>query len=330
MPASASPPPLDLDSQDAQQRLAHLEALLAGSLFDTAPSPAPNTASEPDQAPPTKRTKTSHSSPPPPTAPADAALQPQEAVAFRLFSSQKAPQRVVLREAETPPPFVVDRRIRDVDDELPETVQARRSAIAALAVDGETIRSQAQLPPVVAPPPHQLTHRALSSSSRFPSSIPLPRLAYLNARLPAPLAALSPHPVPFPEALEDQGLLPPATAHEGILAVAPLPGVYARVPRRRRFNGEGKEAHEFVPVEEGVRRGLPPRNPVLKVHGGGGGGAGEERRWALVVRAILGEEQPEAVSKARRVEAEAAREGKKGRRLSKARRARARKGASAA
>ncbi|GAA5836096.1 hypothetical protein JCM9279_002191 [Rhodotorula babjevae] len=328
MPASASPPPVDLDSAEAQQRLAHLEALLAGSLF-SAPSPSPATTSAPEQGPPKKRKKASHASPPPPTAPAEPALQPQEAVAFRLFSSQKAPQRVVLREAETPPPFVLDRRIRDVDDELPETVEARRSAIAALAVDGDSIRSQARLPPVVPPPPHQLTHRALSSSSRFPLSVPLPRLAYLNARLPAPLAALSPHPVPFPEALEDQGLVPPASAHEGLLAVAPLPGVYASVPRRRRFNGEGKEAHDFVPVEEGVRRGLPPRNPVLTVRGRGGG-RGEEGRCALVVRAILDEEQPDAVLKARRLEAQAAHEGKKGRRLSKARRARARKGASRA
>ena len=103
--------------------------------------------------------------------------------------------------------------------------------------------------------------------------------------------------------------------------------MYATVPRRRRFNGEGKEAHDFVPVEEGVRRGLPPRNPVFKVRGAGGGG--DEGRCALVVRAILDEEQPEAVVKARRVEAQAAREGKKGGRLSKARRARARKGARA-
>ncbi|GAA5899411.1 hypothetical protein JCM8208_001639 [Rhodotorula glutinis] len=329
MPASQSPPPFDLDSAEAVQRLAHLEALLSGALFDSAPSPSTATTSADEQPPPTKRTKTSHSSPPPPVAPAAAVLQPQEAVAFRLFSSQKAPQRVVLREAETPPPFVVDRRIRDVDDELPETVQARRSAIAALAVDGDTIRSQAQLPPAVPPRPHQLTHRALSSSSRFPPSIPLPRLAYLNARLPSPLAALSPHPVPFPEALEDKGLLPPASAHEGLLAIAPLPGVYACRPRRRRFNGEGREAHEFVPLEDGVRKGLPPRNPVLKVCAGGGGGGGDEGRCALTVRAILGEEQPEAVAKARRVEAQQAREGNKGRRLSKARRARARKGASA-
>ena len=139
MPASQSPPPVDLDSADAQQRLAHLEALLAGSLFDAARSPSPATASAPVQHPPNKRKKTSHSSPPPPTAPAEVALQPQEAVgelspspslhrparapgtdsgpppaAFRLFSSQKAPQRVVLREAETPPPFVVDRRVRCV------------------------------------------------------------------------------------------------------------------------------------------------------------------------------------------------------------------------
>lgn len=104
--------------------------------------------------------------------------------------------------------------------------------------------------------------------------------------------------------------------------------MYASVPRRRRFNGEGKEAHDFVPVEEGVRRGLPPRNPVLKVRGAGGGGE-DEGRCALVVSAILDEEQPEAVVKARRVEAQAARERKKGGRLSKARRARARKGARA-
>lgn len=37
-----------------------------------------------------------------------------ERPAFRLFSTQKAPQRVVLRAESTPPPIVLDTRIRYV------------------------------------------------------------------------------------------------------------------------------------------------------------------------------------------------------------------------
>lgn len=171
------------------------------------------------------------------------------------------------------------------------------------------------------PPAHQLSHRALSASSHPSRSLPLPRLAYLNAVLPSPLSALSPHPVPFPEHLEARGELPPPHPHAGLLAVAPLPGVYARTPRRRRFNGEGKEAHEFVPVEEGAakRRGMPPRNAVER--------AG---RCPLVVRAILREERPEDVKARLAKEAKGAGQGKKGKRLSKARRARARRSSSGA
>ncbi|BGP38632.1 hypothetical protein JCM10450v2_002582 [Rhodotorula kratochvilovae] len=314
MSASPSPAPPDLDSADAAARLAQLEALLAGHLFDagqpiTAPAPP-----APPEGPPTKRKKTQHAEPPKPVAPEQGPRE-EEVVAFRLFSSQKAPQKVVLREAETPPPFVLDRRIRDVDDEAPGAVEARRRAITALAVEGETILAQSRTLPPHAFPPNRLTHRILSRSSSTPSTrVPAPRLAYLNAVLPSSLHVLSPHPVPFPEALEDAGLQPPATPHVGLLAVPPLPGVYSRAPRRRRINGEGVEGAEFVPAVEGTRRGLPPRNPV---EAGG--------RCELALRAILKEEQPEAV-KARLAKERLL--ANKGKRLSKARRERARRGAS--
>ncbi|GAA6055477.1 hypothetical protein JCM3770_002847 [Rhodotorula araucariae] len=261
MPASPSPAPLDLVSSDAAARLAQLESLLAGHLFDAAAPVSAAAPSGPTHEPPKKRKRTTHPDTRIPDAP-EQRLGEDEVVAFRLFSTHKAPQKVVLREAEAPPPVVLDPRIRDIDDEAPGTVEARRTAIGALALDGETILSQARTLPPSCFPPNRLTRRTLSRSSTPLAQAAAPRLAYLNAVLPPPLHALSPHAVPFPEALEDAGEKPPQTPHVGLLAVAPLPGVYSRAPRRRRINGEGVEAAEFVPAVEGVRRGLPARNPV--------------------------------------------------------------------
>ncbi|GJN87420.1 hypothetical protein Rhopal_000369-T1 [Rhodotorula paludigena] len=324
MPRSSSPDQPDLASDDALARLAQLEALVAGSLFAPEPATTATTPAEARAEPPKKRKKTKHAVEPTPVKP-DHEPKSEEAVAFRLFSSQKTPAKVVLREADSPPPVVLDRRIRDVDDESKEAVDARQEAIAAIAVDGETVPH---------PPSFRLSHRILSTSVRSPFSLspsspasaPLPRLAYLNAHLPAPFHALSPHDVPFPEALEAQGLQPPKEPHEALLARAPFEGVYAKPIRRPRRLPTGEEG-ELEPVKgteirmkDGRRHELPARNPLLRI--------GNEGKCRLVVKAVLKEEQSDAVAAARK--AAKAEMGRKGKRRSKARRERERRRAGGA
>ncbi|GAA6004746.1 uncharacterized protein JCM10292_002500 [Rhodotorula paludigena] len=333
MPRSSSPDQPDLATEDALARLAQLEALVAGSLFAHEPATSATTAAEAPAEPPKKRKKTKHAVEPQPVKPVDEPKS-EEAVAFRLFSSQKAPAKVVLREADSPPPVVLDRRIRDVDDESEEAVRARQGAIAAIAVDGETVLSQARTLPVPHLPSFRLSHRILSPSVRSPFSLsssspasaPLPRLAYLNAHLPAPFHALSPHDVPFPEALEAQGLQPPKEPHETLLARAPFEGVYANPIRRPKRLPTGEEG-ELEPVKgteitkkDGRRHELPARNPLLRIGNGG--------RCRVVVKAVLKEEQPDAVAAARK--AAKADVGRKGKRMSKARRERERRRAGGA
>ncbi|GAA5892862.1 hypothetical protein JCM5296_006026 [Sporobolomyces johnsonii] len=291
---SSSPPP-DLDTDQAQQRLAHLEAILAGALFDSTPTA--------DDQPPKKRKKThdaKDSAVESPQAEAQRVkdgtqpLQQAEQVAFRLFSTQKAPQAVVIREAESPPPFVADRRIRAVEDEPDEVVRARRTAIEALAVDGETIRSQSLTLPPPHPPSYRLTHRLVPSLPRSPSTraaLPLPRLAYLNAILPFPYSARSPAPTPSAD--------PPRTPHEGLIRTPP-------------FTVEGRKG---VPVRNGLLR-LDARMlgsrivPILKV----------EKKEVQLVRTTRGKEP-----RKKKVDEDEDETNKPKKRVSKGRRARARK-----
>jgi hypothetical protein len=223
--------------------------------------------------------------------------------AFRLFSTQKQPQRVVLRTESTPPPVVLDTRIRsvfsctrrecrllpilthslhndrDVQDEDPEQVEARRKAIASVAVDGQAVRKQAATLPVRLavprvrrkqgdcihswtdfsslhhlcvtatpaqsphPPSYRLSHRVLTPSSyRATKTLqPAPTLIYLDACLPRPLLTLSPFPVPAPEDTE-----PPKTPHQGLLALPPFEDVYKRRWRETkgtttRVSGSGQK-----------------------------------------------------------------------------------------
>mgnify|MGYP006919985639 CR=1 FL=1 len=223
--------------------------------------------------------------------------------AFRLFSTQKQPQRVVLRAESTPPPVVLDTRIRsvfsctrrecrllpilthslhndrDVQDEDPEQVEARRKAIASVAVDGQAVRKQAATLPVRLavprvrrkqgdcihswtdfsslhhlcvtatpaqsphPPSYRLSHRVLTPSSyRATKTLqPAPTLIYLDACLPRPLLTLSPFPVPAPEDTE-----PPKTPHQGLLALPPFEDVYKRRWRETkgtttRVSGSGQK-----------------------------------------------------------------------------------------
>ncbi|GAA6002225.1 hypothetical protein JCM10207_003135 [Rhodosporidiobolus poonsookiae] len=195
------------------------------------PSPAPSSqhdvglASDTHSEPPHKRKNMQHSPQPSPPVSDAAELAPQaeEAVAFRLFSHQKAPTKVVLREADSPPPFVLDRRIRDVDDEAPAVVWERRQAIEAVCISGKDLLSLSHLPSPSARPSVPRTVRVPRPPT---TSHPFPFLAFLNAVLPSPLRTLAPS---DPPQLEGD---PPGTPHEGLLARAPFTAV-ARTKARR-------------------------------------------------------------------------------------------------
>ncbi|BGP30643.1 hypothetical protein JCM10296v2_002400 [Rhodotorula toruloides] len=128
-----SPAPPDED------RLAQLEALLADSLFSTPTRNHPARAPEDPGPRPAKRKKTEEDGDAAQDASEAGAPAGEGAVAFRLFSTQKTLQKVVIREAASPEPVVRDPRIRDVDDESPDARTRRRKAIASVAVDGESV-----------------------------------------------------------------------------------------------------------------------------------------------------------------------------------------------
>ncbi|GAA6038890.1 hypothetical protein JCM8097_000557 [Rhodosporidiobolus ruineniae] len=293
-----TPSPAPSDDDDAQQRLAQLEALLGQDLlFDLAPQPPAPTAQ-----PPKKRKKTQHTAE---ETASEAAVKPEavqpepevEQVAFRLFSTQKAPQTVVLREAKSPEPFVLDRRIRDVDDEPEEVVKARRAAIEQLAVDGQTLLASSRLPSLhAAPHARLLTSRRLSLPPAQTASHPLPILAYLNAVLPLPLHKLSPATVPD----EDH---PPERPNDGLIATAPV-----ELVEGRKGQGKGKDP----------RPRLPKRSKVIafvEQHQQG-------RALKLRVLPILEAEKVGGVIK---VEEAVGTKGRGGKRVSKERRERARR-----
>ncbi|GAA5865702.1 hypothetical protein JCM3774_004972 [Rhodotorula dairenensis] len=257
----------------AQDALAQLERLLEAQL-------APDSAPDLDHAaaaPPPKKKKNKHvphSDPPPDPAEPHAGAQPRGGLAFRLFSTQRTPQAVVIRAESTPPPVVVDPRIRDVQDEDPEKVDARRTAIAAVAIDGATIQSQAKSLPSPHPPSYRLSHRVLTPSSyRAVRKTLSPRhspaqttLAYLDACLPRPLLALSPWPVPVPEGTE-----PPRTPHEGLLAVPPFNNVYDRRSQCPSAQVSGDATSSAMPAA--TKKGQQPP-PVA----GSGGEEGEAKQ----------------------------------------------------
>ncbi|BGP06594.1 hypothetical protein JCM10049v2_002418 [Rhodotorula toruloides] len=300
--------PEDSPAPPDEDRLAQLEALLADSLFSAPtrnhPAPAPEDAG----SRPTKRKKTEENGEAAQDASEAGALTGEGSVAFRLFSTQKTPQKVVIREAASPEPVVRDPRIRDVDDESPEARNRRRKAIASVAVDGESVLSQSRSLFSADPPSHRLTHRLLArppsapshplASSSHPfvrpsSATPAPTLAFLDTLLPPSLLTKSPFPVPCIEdddklsAEKDPSKRPPERPHDGLIARRPFEGVYAQ--------GEGKKER------------MPKRNEVMRL--GKGTGLGR-----LVVRAVYPEEDAKLGTG----------EGKKRKRVSKERRERER------
>ncbi|GAA5869626.1 hypothetical protein JCM16303_000528 [Sporobolomyces ruberrimus] len=167
-----------------QDRLAHLERLLASQLYSTAAPPATSLD-------------------PPPSGPVPEPPEPVEedvSVSFRLFSTSKTPTRVTIREKSTPPPVhLKDPRIRAVEDEDPSIVKQRKREIKSIVVTGESIREQSKQS--FHAPNYRLTTRRISSLPHAPPTstrepLPLPSLAYLNSSLPSPLNSLSPSSVP--------------------------------------------------------------------------------------------------------------------------------------
>ncbi|GAA5937949.1 hypothetical protein JCM10213_001942 [Rhodosporidiobolus nylandii] len=218
-----SPAPSTASDDGAAARLAQLEALLAGQLFAAEPhSPSVGSPSEGEADRPAKRRKEEHDATDDAGASGATAGEggnsepvQEEQVAFRLFSTHKAPQKVVIREKEQEHPVVRDRRIRAVEDEPAEAVRDRAEAIERLAVDGSSILAGASLPP-----PDASTHSRLCTTRLARFSAHPPPLAYLNARLPPPLAALSPFSAPSSS--------PPEHPHEGLLACPPFEDFYAK------------------------------------------------------------------------------------------------------
>ncbi|BGP14594.1 hypothetical protein JCM10213v2_002543 [Rhodosporidiobolus nylandii] len=149
-----SPAPSTASDDGAAARLAQLEALLAGQLFAAEPhSPSVGSPSEGEADRPAKRRKEEHDATDDAGASGATAGEggnsepvQEEQVAFRLFSTHKAPQKVVIREKEQEHPVVRDRRIRAVEDEPAEAVRDRAEAIERLAVDGSSILAGASLP----------------------------------------------------------------------------------------------------------------------------------------------------------------------------------------
>jgi len=126
--STRSSSPSDNSDGEPTSRLAALEALLSSQLYSST---------------------TSTSIPPPPTEPTPfEPTEPPVDVAFRLFSTQKAPTRVTIREASTPPPVSIDPRIRSTEDEDPQTILLRTQRINETVIEGSQILSQSALLPV--------------------------------------------------------------------------------------------------------------------------------------------------------------------------------------
>ncbi|KAL8286366.1 hypothetical protein RQP46_004383 [Phenoliferia psychrophenolica] len=169
------------EDPEATARLEQLEKLLQASLGYSTDAPAEDNELE---EPPKKKRKKGKGllatvEPVGPLAPA-AKVDEEEVVAFRLFSTQKTPQAVVIREKEGWDP-VADPRIRDATEESKEVLKQRMRDIASIAVDGTSLKANAALEPLS-------VHAGRATPRKLTSRTSLPTLAYLNAVLPPPIA----------------------------------------------------------------------------------------------------------------------------------------------
>ncbi|GAA5898555.1 uncharacterized protein JCM6883_003350 [Sporobolomyces salmoneus] len=218
MPTRSESPDDSSGDEENQVRLAQLERLLADQLYSTSPSVAP---------------------PAPSIITEDSAKTVEEqdvAVSFRLFSSQKGPTKVTIRE-KTPPPLQhsIDPRIRAVEDEDPVKVIQRLERIQKVAVSGQEILQQSNALPPPHPPSYRLSHRivprlphAPATSTREP--LPFPSLGYLNSILPPSLRRLSPASVPVSDVS-----LAPKEPNAGLLRQGPYTLGKNGTGMKRRF-----------------------------------------------------------------------------------------------
>ncbi|GAA6058625.1 hypothetical protein JCM10212_004036 [Sporobolomyces blumeae] len=177
----ASSPASRTDDPDpgAADRLAHLERLLADSLYSRPASPPrpPPVAAAAATTTTTTTTAVEH----------DPSL-----VSFRLFSTQTLPTSIAIRSDSPPPPVQVDPRIRATEDEPKHVRRDRRKRIESCVVQGQDILDQVDSVPSPYPPTYRLSHRKLARRPHAPSTstrapLPFARLAYLDAEVPPEL-----------------------------------------------------------------------------------------------------------------------------------------------
>ncbi|GAA6019442.1 hypothetical protein JCM11491_004829 [Sporobolomyces phaffii] len=239
MPTPSPSPGPTSDDDDARDRLALLERFLGAQLYSTAPRPPPPAEPAP--------------------APAPVVEQATAAVSFRLFSSHKGPTQVTIREP-TPPPLAHahDPRIRAVEDEPVDAVEERATRIRATAVSGQSILDDAVTLACPHAPDYRLSTRRIARVPRAPATstrerLALPALAYLNAVLPAALAARSPLPVPLPaDRLDDAPNEPNA-------------GLTSRGPYSVGKRGTGIRRRIALALEPGPARDAAVRLDVVPV-----------------------------------------------------------------
>ncbi|SCV74157.1 BQ2448_6589 [Microbotryum intermedium] len=244
--------PQDQDSTAAAQRLKLLNAyLLNSSLFDLAPVVEPTKAPKRVEGKPVEKNE----------------LQPESSVAFRLFSSQVAPTKIVLQEAEERWPTVADPRIRAVEDEPKAVYKARQKAIKATCIPGSTVLEAKTIWGPLHP--ERVIHRRLV---RAPNSTPdaFPRLAYFDYRLdptdsqpsterpqdPSKLAK-STKPINH-RALKRRGLRCDLKKRLLVKPILKEDKGIRKLPKRRALKGTGK-AIEGTKKEVGSKGPLPAR-----------------------------------------------------------------------
>ncbi|GAA5976467.1 hypothetical protein JCM5350_001699 [Sporobolomyces pararoseus] len=269
MPTRSESPGTTSENEDNSDRLAQLEALLSKRLYSST-------------------TSTSTSIPQPPSPPLEQQQEEQDVVAvnFRLFSSQKLPTKVTIRESSPIPlKHLKDPRIRSVDDEDPQLVLLREQRIEQVVITGQEIIKQSTQLPIPHSPSFRHTTRKINSLPQAPSdstreNLPLPRLAYLNSILPSTFSKLSPLEVPLPsDKLSDA----PREPNEGLISKGPYTlgkngtGIQKRLPsillrglkeREIKFNIlpilQEEKDNEFVTKETERKRVLKEKGKELK------------------------------------------------------------------
>lgn len=229
MPTRSSSPLQGSPDQDNDDRLARLEALLSNQLYSTTPLPPPTTIIHHQEV----------------------EQDDDSLVSFRLFSSQRVPSKVLIKEQSPPSLFHrKDPRIRDVQDEHPSIVQQRFENIEKVAITGQEILLQSNKLPIPHSPSYRLTNRQIRNLPQAPSDstreqLVLPRLGYLNSILPRTLHKLSP---------PTSSTSPPKEPNEGLINRGPYTvgklgkGIQKRLPLQLQDPITYKIALKVLPI----------------------------------------------------------------------------------